>query len=124
MGKTKILEIIKDIFDDVETTDQRYEDSLRENGTFMPSYRRRRNSPGLWLLFLPQFLGFILGLAIAKMIGGGYLIFGLIAAFCVGTYKSVSFDKISLKYALMRNVIILIMIFLLFGAVFLLSSVD
>ena len=120
----RIIEIIKDIFDDVNTTDQRYEDSLGENGTFMPSYRRRRSSPGLWLLFLPQFLGFILGLAIAKMLGGGYMIFGLIGAFGVGTYKSVSFDKISLKYALLRNVIILIMIFLLFGTAFLLGSVD
>ena len=119
----KIIEIIKDIFDDVNTTDQRYEDSLRDSGRFMTS-RRHRGSPGLWLLFLPQFLGFILGLAIAKMLGGGYMVFGLIGAFAVGTYKSISFDKISFTYALLRNAIILAMIFLFFGVAFLLGSVD
>ncbi|MBQ8961771.1 MAG: hypothetical protein IJ071_11260 [Ruminococcus sp.] len=120
----KIIEIIKDIFDDVDATDQRYEDSLKDSGRYVPSYRRRRGSPGIWLLFLPQILGFVLGLAIAKMIGGGYLVFGVLAAFGVGTYKSVSFDKITLKYALLRNAIILVMITLFFGAVILLSSAD
>lgn len=121
----KISEIIKDIFNDIDTVDKRHESDLRESGSFRPHYRARKDNLGMFVILLPQLIGFVVGLAFARLFelpGGGYLVLGAICAFAAGTYKSVSFDKISLKPALVRNAIIMGMFCIIFGIVLLMDK--
>lgn len=121
----KITEIIKDIFDDIDATDKKHEDFLRESGTFRPRYRARRDNFGFFVIILPNLIGFAVGLAFARLFelsGSGYIVLGAICALAAGTYKSVSFDKISLKPALIRNVIIIGLFCIVFGFVLLIDK--
>lgn len=109
----KITEIIDDIFSDIRTADKRHEDFLRDTGVPFYKYRARRSSAGLWAVLLPNIVGFVLGLAVTRLLGFNgiaYIIIGAVFAFAVGTFKSVEFDKISLKPALVRNAIIMALI--------------
>ena len=120
----RISEIIRDIFTDVEISNQRYRQDVYDNNPFTFGTERRATSAGFFKLFLPQFIGFIIGLAFTKLIGAGgaaYIIFGGIFALAVGVYKSVSFDKIAIKPAVIRNIIIM-MLFCLFCGIALLIT--
>jgi uncharacterized membrane-anchored protein len=110
----RITEIFKDIKDDVDITNQRFMDSRREQGYFSvtPRQRARAYTSGWIAILIPQFLGFILGLAITKLLGlhgFAYVVIGGISALAVGTYKSVSFDRISLVPAIVRNIILMLL---------------
>lgn len=110
----KISEIFKDIFSDVNTSNQRNEEARRERGDYWrtPSDRTVNYFGGWITILLPQFLGFVLGLAVTKLLGFGgtaYFVIGGIGALVVGIYKSVSFDKISLVPAIVRNIILMLL---------------
>ena len=110
----KISEIFKDITDDVNINNQRFLDSRREQGYFSvtPRQRARAYTSGWIAILIPQFLGFILGLAITKLLGFhsfAYVVIGGISALAVGTYKSISFDRIPLVHAIVRNIILMLL---------------
>lgn len=110
----KLSEIFKDIKDDVDITNQRYTDSRRERGFFSVTPRQRANDymNGWLVILMPQFLGFIFGLAVTKLLGfhgSAYVVIGGICALAAGTYKSVSFDKISFVPAIVRNIILMLL---------------
>ena len=110
----KISEIFKDILSDVNTSNQRTEEARRERGVYWMTPRDQvGNYFGSFLkILLPQFLGFVLGLAVTKLLGfsgAAYLVIGGIGALAVGTYKSVSFDRISLVPAIVRNIILMLL---------------
>lgn len=121
----RISEIIRDIFTDADIANQRYRQDVYDNKPFSFGTERRANSAGFIKLLLPQFIGFIIGLAFTKLIGAdgaAYIIFGGIFALAVGVYKSVSFDKIALKPAVVRNIIIMLLFCLFCGIVVLMSE--
>ena len=106
-----IKEIISDIFSDLDTIDGRLEENRHEAGR-LPRYDRygRRGSNAFLYMLIPHILGFVVGLAVARLFSlgtAGFLLIGSICALAGGIYKSVSFDRISLKPAIARNVIIL-----------------
>jgi len=106
-----ILEIIKDIFDDIRIADDRNEKARKEAGSFDIGYHDKRSFAGIFSVVYPQLIGFVVGMAFSRLfgiVGAGYLVFGSIGALAIGTYKSVSFDKISLKPAFIRNIIIMV----------------
>ena len=110
----KISEIFKDILSDVNTKNQRTEEARRERGVYWMTPRDQVGNyfSSFMVLLLPQFLGFVLGLAVTKLLGFGgaaYFVIGGISALAVGTYKSVSFDKISLTPAIVRNIILMLL---------------
>ncbi len=110
----KISEIFKDILSDVNTKNQRTEEARRERGVYWMTPRDRAGNyfSSFMVLLLPQFLGFVLGLAVTKLLGFGgaaYFVIGGISALAVGTYKSVSFDRISLAPAIVRNIIMMLL---------------
>lgn len=99
----KIGDIFKDIVDDYNVIESRTEHI---------DYRgRRRGGAGFWIMLIPQIIGFVGGLAAARLFhldGSAYIPIGAIFALAFGTYKSVSYDKISLVPAIIRNVIIML----------------
>ena len=110
MKKSELKETINDIFDDMHTAESRHEEFLRDAGDPFPRYRARRSNVGFWALLVPNIIGFVVGLAITRFLGlhgAAYVIIGAICAFAAGTYKSVAFDKIALKFALVRNALIM-----------------
>lgn len=124
----KILNYIKktllDIEDDYNNVAGDAYDEWEESG-----YRGGDPSlyAGTWKVIWPQLLGFVVGLAVARLFKldtGGYFVFGLIFAVVIGTYKSCSFDRIDIKHAFARNLMILAMIaivsvsVLIFGWIF------
>ena len=109
-----IKEIFQDIVTDVNDTNQRANSERRERG-YIPLNSRQRAGEylGGWLvILLPQFIGFILGLALTRMVGlhgAAYLVIGGLCALAAGTYKSISFDKISFVPAVVRNIILMLL---------------
>lgn len=103
----KIKDYFDDIFTDMDTAQNRHLDSMKDMGVWNTS-RRRNSNFGLLYIFAPQIVGFIFGLAVCRMLtldGFAYIIFGVIGALFIGTFKSVEFDKISFKHALIRNLL-------------------
>lgn len=110
MKKSELKETVKDIFDDMNTAESRHEDFLRDVGDPFPRYRARRSNVGFWAILVPNIIGFVVGLAITRFLGlhgAAYIVIGAICAFAAGTYKSVAFDKIALRFALVRNALIM-----------------
>lgn len=110
----RIVEIVKDIFTDVDITNQKHARERRENGHFplTPRQRAAENTEGWFMIFLPQLLGFIFGLAVTRlfgMTGSAYFVIGGLFALIVGTLKSVKFDKIEFTAAVIRNIILMLM---------------
>lgn len=65
---------------------------------------------GFKILF-PQIAGFVIGCAFARMFNFGfigYVITGIIFAFLVGVHKSTYDDKISLRYAVIKNIVLIL----------------
>ena len=109
-----LKEIFKDIVTDVNDSNRRIKADRREREDIpLNSSQRAGEYFGGWLaILLPQFIGFILGLALTKIIGlhgTAYLVIGGLCALAVGTYKSVSFDKISFAPAVVRNIILMLL---------------
>lgn len=70
---------------------------------------------GFKILF-PQIAGFVIGCAVARFFHfglAGYIIMGIIFAFLVGVHKSTYDDKISLKYAVIKNIVLILIEFVL-----------
>lgn len=100
----KIGDIFKDIADDYNAIESRTEHTTDYMG-------RRRGGSAFWIMLIPQILGFIGGLAVARMFhfdGSAYIPIGAIFALLMGTYKSVSYDKIALVPAIIRNIILML----------------
>ena len=92
----KIGDIFKDIVDDYSISEQRMEG---------------RRGASFWIMLLPQIIGFVCGLAFARLFhldGSAYIPIGAIFALIIGTCKSVSYDKISLVPAIVRNIILML----------------
>jgi len=99
----KIGDIFKDIVDDYNINEQR--------NTGADGWGRRNRGIGFYAMLIPQIIGFVGGLAVARLFhldGSAYIPIGAIFALAFGTYKSVSYDKISLVPAIIRNVIIML----------------
>jgi hypothetical protein len=132
-----IRDYIQDILNDLEyyrTKDDEFIEFTREvekkklkksivyriYATFNPKVFPSSNggiSTGIFGLLFPHFLGAILGCAFARIFTlhfSGYVIFGLVFAVLVGTYKSHESDKITWKHAFIKNSII-IGIFIMFA---------
>ncbi|MDE6101537.1 MAG: hypothetical protein K2F73_00960 [Ruminococcus sp.] len=65
----------------------------------------------LFKVLFPQIAGFIIGCAFARMFNFvfvGYVIMGVIFAFLVGVHKSTYNDKIALKYAVIKNIVLML----------------
>lgn len=65
----------------------------------------------LFKLLFPQIAGFVIGCAVARICTFGfigYMIFGIIFAFLVGVHKSTYSDKISFRYAVIKNIVLMI----------------
>lgn len=110
MKKSELKETINDMFDDMHTAESRHEDFLRDVGDPFPRYRARRSNIGFWAMLVPNIIGFVVGLAITRLLGlhgAAYIVIGAVCAFAAGTYKSVAFDKIALKFALVRNALVM-----------------
>lgn len=99
----KIGDIFRDIVDDY---------NIIESRTAKTDYRgRNRGGAAFWIMLIPQIIGFVGGLAVARLFhldGSAYIPIGAIFALAFGTYKSVSYDKISLVPAIIRNLIIML----------------
>ena len=122
-----IKEIFKDIITDVNISNKRIKSDRRERGLIpiTPRQHAREYFGGWFAILLPQFIGFILGLALTRMIGlhgEAYLVIGGLCALAVGTYKSISFDKISFAPAVVRNIILMLLFCAAFGLSMLLGG--
>ncbi|MDE5584260.1 MAG: hypothetical protein K2J08_11235 [Ruminococcus sp.] len=65
----------------------------------------------LFKVLFPHIAGFIVGCAFARMFNFasvGYVIMGIIFAFIVGVHKSTYDDKIALKYAVIKNIVLML----------------
>ncbi|MDD6097435.1 MAG: hypothetical protein PUB66_01700 [Oscillospiraceae bacterium] len=119
-----IIDIIKDIFSDAENIDKNHKEYLKDTGQYRYGYDRRNGGIGGFVILLPQLIGWIVGFAFARLLGlgmTGYIILGLIFALGIGTFKNVEYDRISLKYAVLRNIIIAFIFFVIIGIVWLCS---
>lgn len=117
-----IIDIIKDVFGDADTADKNYEEYLKDTGQYIPKYGRRRGGIGGFAVLVPQLIGWVVGFAFARLFSSGtagYIIFGLLGALAIGTFKSVEYDKIGLKYAIVRNIIIAVIFLVIIGIVLL-----
>ena len=109
--------ILGDINADIEINKQRQDEFSRnyvrpKYEIKLPcSHRGRGENLGIMPIVFPQICGLVLGFALARLFHGNtciYIILGLITALAVGTWKSVFFDKIEFKYAVIRNIIIML----------------
>ena len=119
----KIIDIIKDVFYDLDHNYNDARDFYKSQGDY--SLRGSRGAAGasFFKTFLPNFAGFFVGLAFTKFMGFegiAYLILGIIGAMGIGVLNSVLFQGISLKYAVIRHVIIVLGLSLIFGLLMLL----
>lgn len=116
-----IADIIKDIFSDADNYSENHKEFLKDTGTYRSrDYKRRinrrRGGFGGFMVVLPQLVGFVIGLALAKIFSlgtVGYISLGALFAFVIGTYKSFEFDKMGLKHAVVKNILIMIFLFIL-----------
>ena len=119
-----IIDIIKDIFSDAENIDKNHKEYLKDTGQYRYRYDRRNGGIGGFVILVPQLIGWIVGFAFARLLGlgmAGYIILGLIFALGIGTFKSVEYDRIGLKYAILRNIIIAFIFFVIIGIIWLCS---
>ena len=99
----KTGDIFKDIVDDYSISEQRMEGN--DYGC------RSRRGASFWIMLLPQIIGFVCGLAFARLFhldGSAYIPIGAMVALISGTYRSGSYDKISLVPAIVRNIILML----------------
>jgi hypothetical protein len=101
MNIKKLMEIINDISEDMEESEE------------------RRGPSGMYVVLFPQVICWVLGFAFAHLFSLGtlgYVILGYIFSITIGTYKNVEYDKIAFKYAVIRNLLMSFIFF--FGIIF------
>jgi len=87
---------------------------LEKIGIPKRSYKANsRNADGyaLFKVLFPQIAGFVIGCAVARICTFGfvgYMIMGIIFAFLVGVHKSTYDDQITLKYAVIKNIVLIL----------------
>lgn len=116
----KIFEIIKDIFDDTVHSADSYTDMYRDMGSTPWDAWRHGFDIGFFVTMLPNILGFLLGLALTKMLGmsgAAYPVLGAIGAVGLGVLHSVYNQRIALKYAVIRHVIIVAFWIIIFAII-------
>lgn len=104
MNKNELKDNIKNAVEDIHDDFNIY--STRD-------YTDREASPeeyAIMRIVLPHIFGIIIGCAVARMfefVFIGYIITGIIFAFLVGVHKSTYSDKITLKYAVIKNIVLM-----------------
>lgn len=89
--------------------------SIKDRKENPANYIGSRSTPegDAWFkMMIPHLIGFGIGLAVARLFGCkfiGYIVFGLIFAYLTGVYKSHAFDRISWKYAFIKNALLSLM---------------
>lgn len=121
----KIVEIIDDISDDIDHNAQSAKDIYPGICDYSWNGRRKGLDLGTLKTFFPNIVGFLLGLAITKMFGGSgaaYLVLGAIFSIGFGVFYSVAFQKVAIRYAIIRHIIIVAGIALMYGLVCLIEK--
>lgn len=103
----KIKEILDDIFNEY---DNHYTHAVSNFEQTRSGRGDPNSSYAMWKLFMPNILGFVIGLALSKLLGfqgaSGYLMFGVIFAVLLGMIDNVIMRKMRLVPALVRNTIL------------------
>ena len=143
MNKNKLKDDIKnaltDLKDDYRLYESRYDDFSEKNspekyfsGTELEKIgipKRSYNTENafryaMFKMIFPQISGFVIGCAVARFMTLGfigYMIMGIIFAFLVGVHKSTYNDRISLKYAVIKNIVLMLIeiaVILLFAGIY------
>lgn len=109
-----IKETAHDIMTDIDTEQERINQSASDMGARKPD-----QGGGLIKVALPNFIGFVVGLAFARLLGfsgiAPYLISGTLFAVSVGTLEHAVFGGMSLKSAVIRNIIMVSLFCLMFA---------
>lgn len=100
-----------DISDDTMIAEERNREFRRNQSVFGYGGRfgRRSDSAALFQVLFPDIVGFVLGTAIAKLLGGSgfiYPVLGFVCAIAFGSWYSVFRQKMQWKYALIRHLLI------------------
>lgn len=99
-----IKDTTHDIMTDIDTEQQRINQTAKDMGA-----RKPEQGGGLMKVALPNFIGFVVGLAFARLLGFSglvpYLISGTLSAVAVGTLEHTAFGGMNLKTAIIRNII-------------------
>lgn len=110
----KLIDMIheagKSISEDIEVSKARSKKDRKENPANYIGNRSTPESVAWTNLFIPHLIGIFIGIAVARLFNSepfGYAMFSIIFAFLAGTYKSHEFDKISWKYALIKNALLM-----------------
>ena len=110
-----IKEVAKDISDDIDTENKRSE----QFETGIGRYRRKRGGEyGFYKIVIPNFIGFLVGLAFARLFElpvAGYFILGIIVAVGIGVLENTVFGGMNLKASIISNCIIVLFLCLLVG---------
>lgn len=116
-----IKEIIADIFDDIDNEQKRINQLAKDMGA-----RRPEQGGGFFKVALPNFIGFIVGLAFARLLGFSgmaiYLISGTLFAVAVGTLEHTVFGEMNMKSAIIRNIIMVSFFCLMFVIAYLIQD--
>ena len=75
------------------------------------SHDRKALGYAVFKMLFPHIAGFVIGCAFARLLTFGfigYVIMGIIFAFLVGLHKSTYNDQISLKYAVIKNIVLML----------------
>ncbi len=110
-----------DILVDVDTEQERINQSAKDMGA-----RRPEQGGGLMKVALPNIIGFVTGLAFARLLGFSgivlYLISGTVFAVAVGTLEHTVFGGMNLKSAIIRNIVMVSSFCLMFIVVYLIQD--
>lgn len=102
-----------DIITDIDTEQERINQSAKDMGT-----RKPEQGGGLIKVALPNIIGFVVGLAFARLLGFSgiavYLISGTVFAVAVGTLEHTVFGGMKLKSAIIRNIVMVSFFCLMF----------
>lgn len=117
-----IKEITKDIFDDADIENKRMKQFSEDTGRYS---RRNGEGYGFFKIALPNLIGFLVGLAVARLFQSntaGYFILGIIFAVGIGTLEHTLFGGMNLKAAVIRNIIMVSFFCLMFALSVILSD--
>ncbi len=127
--------LIKDVLDEInqEIEEKKWNCIIEQNMSpldyvFFASRKKNPSAFAVKELFAPNFWGMILGFATARLFHmdfGGYIFFGIVFAFLEGILKSCLLDDKALKYALVKNTLLVgiwVVIFALFFIIYALKD--
>jgi len=101
---------LDDINQDFEESRMDYMEDRRKNPANYIGNRGTPESSAWTKMFIPHMLGMVLGFAVARLFHtgfAGYAVFGFIFAFLAGVWKSYEHDRITLKYAIVKNILLM-----------------